>query len=180
MSEAMTISHQTVRLGKGCHLSGDTDEVCVIELASILAGEPLTDHPASVSPVLAAFMRGYNDGIDERRRQTLKPYAAWCVGTAPARRADERARRRLIAAYPTGGMLRLSAWLWVREGATIDEAGSELIGRRVGLRVARHDDDAEHERVLALIDALIGRHADDTPPTREAGSGIRGACDVGA
>ena len=152
-----TISHQTVQLGKGRHHSAGRGKVCVMELASMLAGEPFTDHPASVSRVLAAFLRGYNDGIDDGRRQTLKACAASCIGTAPAERVDEDARRRMIAAHPSGALMRLFARFWVREGATVDESGSELVGRHVGHRVARRDDDAEHDRVLELIDALIGQ-----------------------
>ena len=33
----------------------------MMELASLLAGEPFTDRPACASPVIAAFLREYND-----------------------------------------------------------------------------------------------------------------------
>jgi hypothetical protein len=39
-----------------------------MELASMLADEPFTDRPATASPVIAAFLRTYNDGIDDARR----------------------------------------------------------------------------------------------------------------
>jgi hypothetical protein len=48
----------------------------VMELASLLTGESFTDSPASVSPVIAGFLRGYNDRLDDRRRQELIPFAA--------------------------------------------------------------------------------------------------------
>jgi hypothetical protein len=72
--------HQTVRLDAGRHASPDHG-MCTVELASVLAGEPFTDHPASVSRVLAAFLRTYNDRADADRRQHLLPYAARIVGT---------------------------------------------------------------------------------------------------
>jgi hypothetical protein len=37
--------------------------------ATAPAGEPFTDHPLSVCPVIASFLRTYNDSIDSERRQ---------------------------------------------------------------------------------------------------------------
>ena len=68
-------SHQTVRLSQGKHRDPDHG-ACVMELASMLAGEPFSDRPRCVDPVIAAFLRTYNDGIDDRRRQDLYPLAA--------------------------------------------------------------------------------------------------------
>jgi hypothetical protein len=42
-----------------------------MELASMLAGERFSDRPRSVSRALAAFLRGYNDLLDDKRRQDL-------------------------------------------------------------------------------------------------------------
>jgi hypothetical protein len=52
-----------------------------MELASMLAHEPFSDRPASVSPVIAGFLRSYNDHVDDGRRQDLYRYAARVVGT---------------------------------------------------------------------------------------------------
>src|SRR3954447_26568905 len=88
-------SHQTVRLSAGRHRSADAG-VCVMELASMLAAERFSDRAATVSPVIGAFLRTYNDGIDDPRRQDLSPVAALIVGSAAARRIeDERASRCL-------------------------------------------------------------------------------------
>src|ERR1044072_7923842 len=73
-------SHQTVRLSQGKHRDPDHG-ACVMELSSMLAGEPFSDRPRCVDPVIAAFLRTYNDGLDDRRRQDLYP------PPAPARRA---------------------------------------------------------------------------------------------
>src|SRR5919109_5185322 len=91
-------THQTVRLARGRHRSPRLG-ACVMELASMLAGEPFSDRPATASPVIGAFLRTYNDGIDDERRQDLYPLAALIVGTAAGRRVeDERASRCLAFA----------------------------------------------------------------------------------
>lgn len=64
-----------------------------MELASILADEPFSDHPASVCPVVAAFLRSYNDHVDDQRRRDLFPYAAAAVGTAHGLACARAARR---------------------------------------------------------------------------------------
>ena len=63
-----------------------------MELASILADEPFSDNPASVCPLVAAFLRSYNDHVDDQRRRDRFPYAAAAVGTAhgPARARAQR------------------------------------------------------------------------------------------
>ena len=48
------VTYQTIKLGKGKHSSPD-DGACVMELASMLAGESFTDHPSSVCPVRVCF-----------------------------------------------------------------------------------------------------------------------------
>jgi hypothetical protein len=92
------VSHQTVRLAKGRH-SSPQHGVCVMELASMLAGEAFSDRPSSVAPSIAAFLRAYNDMIDDERRQDLYAYAARILGlelidadwTGPAGPADTQA-----------------------------------------------------------------------------------------
>jgi hypothetical protein len=61
-------SHQTIRLTAGMH-AGPDDGMCVMELASVLAGERFGDRPRAVCPVIAAFLRRYNDSVDDVRRQ---------------------------------------------------------------------------------------------------------------
>jgi hypothetical protein len=87
----MSVSHQTVTLARGKHTS-PRGGACVMELASMLAGEEFTDRPASVCPVVAAFLRAYNDAVDDRRRQELYAYAGAAVGT---RGAAALSRRRV-------------------------------------------------------------------------------------
>ncbi len=90
------VSHQTIKLGKGKHQTPDQG-ACVMELASMLAGEPFTDHPRAVSAPIASFLRRYNDLLDERRRQDLYPYAARVVGTAGSSKVELARTERLLA-----------------------------------------------------------------------------------
>jgi hypothetical protein len=73
-------THQTVRLSAGSHTAPD-DGACVLELASMLGGEPFSDRPASVCPALREFLQGYNDGLPDVLRQELFGLAADIVGT---------------------------------------------------------------------------------------------------
>jgi hypothetical protein len=150
----MPATYQTARLAPGRHLHPD-DGVCVMELSSMLAGEPLTDHPRTVSPVLGALLRGYNDGLDSERRQTLKRYAAECLGTARGR-AAERERRRRVRRWlaetggPGGAGGPISGFgLWLR---VFD---MHHIGRALGFRVREREDAELHRRTLALLDELV-------------------------
>ena len=81
------VTHQTIRLSKGKHASPD-EGACVMELASMLAGEPFNDHPRAVCPVIAALMRRYNDALDDWRRQDLYAYAARVVGSRGSARLE--------------------------------------------------------------------------------------------
>src|SRR5579884_3570228 len=89
MATAPAISHQNVRLGPGRH-PRPGKVVCVLELASMLAGDRFSDRPASVCPVIGAILRAYNDNVDDRRRQDLYRFAADAVDT----RRDFRVQRR--------------------------------------------------------------------------------------
>jgi hypothetical protein len=82
-------SHQTVRLSAGRHPSPHSG-ACVMELASMLAGEPFTDHPRAVCPVIATVLRAYNDALDDTRRQDLYRFASASVGTRGDRDVRER------------------------------------------------------------------------------------------
>jgi hypothetical protein len=99
-------SHQTVTLRRGKHASPDRG-ACVIELASMLAGDRFSDHPPSVCPVIAGFLRGYNDLVPEDELAELYPVAARVVGSAGPRSVRrDRARRLLEWAREPGGRLR--------------------------------------------------------------------------
>ena len=149
------ISHQTVRLQKGQH-SSPTEGMCVMELASVLAGERFSDHPRAVCPVIAGLLRAYNDSLDDKRRQRLIPYAAAVVGTRAGRDVQRaRAARCLAWALEHGG--RLPRWQWrlrrLARGGRAPLAGAVAAHWAIG-RYRALDDDG-HAAVLALVDELI-------------------------
>ena len=57
------------------------NELCVMSLVALLAGERHTDRPKAACPVIATFAIKINDGIDCDARQSLKPFAPRIVGT---------------------------------------------------------------------------------------------------
>jgi hypothetical protein len=150
--------HQTIRLSGGRHSSPD-DGMCVAELASVLAGEPFTDHPASVSRVIAAFLRTYNDRTDADRRQDLLPYAALVVGTRAGLQTErERAVRCVTWAVEELGASVPRVRPRLRRLARGLPGGSlafcELAARWAAWRVPLRDD-TRHRSVLALLDELL-------------------------
>jgi hypothetical protein len=91
-----SITHQTIKLGKGKHRSPD-EGACVMELASMLSGDPFSDHPASVCPVIGSFLRAYNDSLDDERRQDLYVYASKVVGSRASEDVQRNRAERLSA-----------------------------------------------------------------------------------
>jgi hypothetical protein len=86
-----------VRLEPGSHRSPN-DGVCVVELASMIAGEPFSDRPSCVCRVLGSFLRSWNDRAGYADRQRLYPYASLVVGTGGHRRIS-RIRRDICLSY---------------------------------------------------------------------------------
>ena len=152
----MSSTYQTVRLSAGRHPAPHLG-ACVMELASMLAEEPFTDRPATISPVIGAFLRTYNDGLDDGRRQDLYPLASLIVGTA-AGRAVERERasrclgfsRALGAALPSGR-------------AAVGMGTPEASGSWAALAALRTGPSQEvHERALQFVRELASLN----PPHR--------------
>jgi hypothetical protein len=68
-------------LAHGTHATPQ-DGRCAMEWVSHLAGEPHSDAPGCVSPVLRAICIALNDGLEDGPRQRLRPYLARTIGTA--------------------------------------------------------------------------------------------------
>jgi hypothetical protein len=159
-------SYQTIRLSRGTHKSPD-DGACVMELASMLAEEPFTDHPKSVCPVIGSFLRDYNDSVSDERRQDLYGYAAAAVGTrgcTAVQRARlthltawsaEMRRRRFATFLPDLLARALSRVL--RPPSGIDAVATDAI-RSLGGHT-----DHTHAAVLSLIDELVAIGAPEPP-----------------
>jgi hypothetical protein len=78
------------RLSHGKH-DDPADGRCAMEWVAYLAGEPHTDQPVCVSPILRTYGIALNDAWDDEQRQKLRPYLARCIGTAGDGRDKERA-----------------------------------------------------------------------------------------
>ena len=129
-----------------------------MELASMLAGEPFSDHPSSTCPVIGAFLRAYNDGLPDDRRQDLYEYAAKVVGTSGCRRV-RRARARMCLewlAEQTPERARPSRLSLMMAGWSLGSVG------RAAARAARTSSES-HRSVLGLVDAMIEVGRPDEP-----------------
>ena len=113
------IDLDAISLRAGGHQSPD-DGFCVMELTSFLAHEPWSDAPQCASPVIAAFLRSWNDSVSDDFRQRLKPYAARVIGTRTTD-ADETTRAWLA----TDWMVRTMAPAWL-ELAGLSAQAAEL------------------------------------------------------
>jgi len=158
-------SYQTIRLSKGKHDS-PRDGACVMELASMLAGEPFSDHPRSVCPVIGSFLRAYNDRIDDGPRQDLYAYAAKAVGSdAPADVQQARAERLSAWAHELHWSPRLRRLVPARLRAMVPTPPAELVGSHAVCAIRQHNDKT-HAGVLTLIDELLTIGAGEQPTAR--------------
>ncbi len=81
-------------LKAGAHPGPDAG-ACVMEALSYVAGEPWSDHPQCCCPVIAAFLRAWNDGLpDDERDALLRPLIPRLVGTRAT--PDVERRRALL------------------------------------------------------------------------------------
>jgi hypothetical protein len=160
-------NHQTTRLGPGRH-DGPGAVVCVMELASMLAGERFSDRPTSVCPIIGAILRAHNDAIDDDRRGDLYRYAAEAVGTrgdfmlqlSRAATALGWARDRYEA--------RARRWRGLR-GMPLEPApdwGPDQIARYLIRSLGR--DGEGHQQLMDLLDGLIGMGTDVAQPVMPA------------
>ncbi len=77
-------------LRQGSHTTREKG-VCLLEAVAWWAGEAHSGRPTCVSPALAAFGIGWNDGMrSDDEREQLKPYIPLLVGTAGDPEADKR------------------------------------------------------------------------------------------
>lgn len=164
------VNYQTVKLAAGKH-DEPADGVCVMELASMIAGEAFTDHPRSVCPVIAAFLRAYNDSIDERRRQDLYRLAAAAVGTRDSwvteRRRAERCRQWAIDVWSSRPWpLRI---LGRRAVILESNARAQSVARAAVGAIGRHSN-RSHAMALQLVEELCAMRAEPAPAAGAAPS----------
>jgi hypothetical protein len=96
-----------------------SEKACIMEAVAFVAGEPWSDHPQCSCPVIAAFMRRWNDGIrdDEVRTRLLRPLVPRLVGTRSSQ--DVEMKRAYLAIDWT---IRVSAPAWLELAGLGDQA----------------------------------------------------------
>src|SRR4051812_33719151 len=70
----------TLVLKGGAHSSLEQG-ACVMEAVAFVAGEPHSDTPSCASEAIGAFMRSWNDSLNDTDRQMLKPLIPKLVGS---------------------------------------------------------------------------------------------------
>jgi hypothetical protein len=160
--EALDLPDRTrVRLAPGGHDS-PREGVCVVELASLIAREEFSDRPRCVCPVIAAFLRGWNDRAAHAERQRLAPYAKLIVGSRGDRETTRRRREICLewagADLRRGGVgavlsmvavkARIATFCGVGAAIRPDEGAADYAAR---VAMSRRDTDA----AFALLDSLL-------------------------
>lgn len=109
---------QGLTLKKGAHSPDST--FCVMEAVAFVAGEKWSDKPQCACPVIAAFLRSWNDAIptDADRDRLLKPLIPQLVGT---RNKPLEMNRSLMAA---GWLVRVHTPAWLRLAGLTKQADS--------------------------------------------------------
>ena len=98
----------TLTLSRGSHKSR-ADGVCAMEVVAWLAGEPHSDRPQNTCPIIAAFVRRWNDDLDdEDRNRLLLPLLPLLVGS---RSTPEVENRRALLAIDWQIRTSTPAWL---------------------------------------------------------------------
>jgi hypothetical protein len=168
---------ERVRLDAGSHETPG-DGACIVELASLVAREPFSDRPDCVCPVIAAFLRGWNDRSAYADRQRLRPYARRIVGSTSSRTVTRWRRDLCLAWVGTdlgGGRLRrglrmlgvrfrIAAFYGLRYALRLNEGAGEYAAR---VLYSRRD----VESAFGLLDALLaasGNGQVHVKPTRFA------------
>jgi hypothetical protein len=160
----------TLRLAHGGHDS-PRDGVCVVELASILAGERFSDRPDCVDRVIGGYLRSLNDRVSHAERQRLLPYAEWAVGSCGDRKAT-RLRRDLCMLRAggrpgAGGLrklierlaMRVRIWIGVggRQALRLNDGIGEYAARVVYARQGA-------EEAIKLLEVLFEVGESETAP----------------
>ena len=95
-------------LKQGNHCTPDSG-MCLLEAAALFAGEPFSDAPMCVDPVIAEFGRSWNDGMrSNAEREQLKQYIPLIVGTAGSLELSEK---RSWMAFDWLVRVHVPAWL---------------------------------------------------------------------
>ena len=122
MSALRPIDLEAITLGASSHRPADTigdRNACVMEAVAWVAGEPWSDHPACASPVIGAFLRSWNDSLDDTDRQQLRRWVLPLVGTAASPEIEDR-RAWMCCDW----LIRTFTPAWLRKAGLVDDAAA--------------------------------------------------------
>ena len=108
----------SLTLLRGSHHAGNY-EFCVMEAVAYMAGEKHSDSPKCASPVISAFMRQWNDDLDDAGRQKLKPYIPKLIGTKASKAVEEK-RAWMV----TDWLVRVYTPAWLDLGKMPEQAAA--------------------------------------------------------
>jgi hypothetical protein len=154
---------EMVRLAPGAH-SSPQEGVCVVELASLLAGEKFSDRPACVCDVIAGYLRSWNDRTGHAERQRLAPYSFRAIGTGGDPEVTRRRRDLCLgwAGAKLGGgrlrsllarlamRLRIFTVLGFRHAIHLNEGAGEYAARVAFARSGVREGFAMLDRLIEL------------------------------
>ena len=158
-----------LRLDSGSHPPPNgAFEACVMEAVAYVAGEPWSDSPQCVCPVLASFGRSWNDWLPDDERQQLLPYIPRLIGTRST--PDVENRRAWMAA---DWLVRECAPAWLRL-AGLDEHAHNL-EQLAALTDGRTAEQAQPALTAARDAATAAGSAARSAARSAAGSAARSA-----
>ena len=151
-----TLDLTTLTLAVGSHNAGSS-EMCLLEAASFQAGEPWSDRPVCVSPVLAMYGRHLNDVLPDPTRQRLVSFIPRLLNTA----GDGLDERRSYMALDWLTRTYLPAWLRLVPALTAQaellSAAPEVVdldtAKAVGVLVRKASSKADSTRAAARATA---------------------------
>ncbi len=152
---------EEIVLSRGKHASPE-DGTCLLEASSCIAGEPFSDNPRCVCPVIAAFGRAWNDSLpDEPRNRLLKQFIKKIIGTKSTDAVEEK--RAWMA---NDWFIRVNTVAWLRlaklnEPATDLESLPEIMDEKSWF-------EASPTIAIAAIAARDARAASATSATMDA------------
>ncbi|GAA2423022.1 hypothetical protein GCM10010191_38630 [Actinomadura vinacea] len=143
------------------------DRACVMELVSVLNGEPWSDHPRCVHPVLAAVARTVNDLVGPSASERLAALAPEMIGTAQAgrdagARLVARCAEQALRRPPRDGRLRYTLeWDLRTARRRLRNLGDLDPARRWTALLERLRDHDAALQVVVAIRAAAPRTTDD-------------------
>lgn len=150
-------------LSKGAHETAEQG-ACAMEWVAWAAGEPHSDHPQCVSPVIGVFVRALNDKLPDAERQALVPVLLDCIGTHTTK--DDEVTRAFLAidwAARTVAPMALRAC-----GLVVEAERLATLTPVTGMDSAKSARDVADRAVRAACDAAFSAPADALAPAAGA------------